>query len=675
MKNMILRVVGICLAITMMLAPQLMAAPLSGVETKITMADGTVVPVKIWGDEFQGFTETMDGYTILCSGLGEDWFYAYRDTAGNLVQSTLRVGTADPEAAMLKKHVRPAVTKASKERIRRARQGMRSVTLGEGVWETTGKRVGITIIVNFPDETTTFTSEDIDRLLNSDGYTEYGNNGSVKAYFQDMSDNKLEYTNIVIGPFTAPEAKDYYKVQELTAFGYVNYRTQDLVKQALVWADATTGFNFGNCDGNSDGVIDAVSLFYAGEEPAYIEGLNGLWPHQWSVTFSADGKEAKHYQISPLASSLKIAVFCHESMHMITNCNDLYDYNYVSDGVGKYCIMAATDTMTNPQRVCAYLRYRCGWLTPTDISKVEGGEYTLKSTTGNALIYKMSATEYFMVENRQASGRDSALPDSGIMILHCDHNGSNDYSQMTTSLHYECSVEQADGKFDLEKKVGKYGDTNDLFTSSFGIFSDTSTPDATWWSGAASSFKLSVNSPVASAIAVRVGSQAGDGTTTPDTGDDDDDDDTDDSWYEPGKHDPGPTQDTVPQPEPSLTMLFTAEKNLYGISKPGNTIKIGVKYDPDGYGYPVDIYASVTLPDNSRLWVNGSGGLTTERTPIAESVVTSAIQQKTFFSMVLPQGLPHGTYRWNLYLVDRLCDPLNTTDLKAYKTALLNYEE
>jgi hypothetical protein len=54
---------------------------------------------------------------------------------------------------------------------------------------------------------------------------------------------------------------------------------------------------------------------------------------------------------------------------------------------------------------------------------------------------------------------------------------------MTDALHYECSLEQADGNFDLELKVNT-GDAGDLFGGpSAPAFGAATTPNSHWWDG------------------------------------------------------------------------------------------------------------------------------------------------------------------------------------------------
>jgi hypothetical protein len=50
---------------------------------------------------------------------------------------------------------------------------------------------------------------------------------------------------------------------------------------------------------------------------------------------------------------------------------------------------------------------------------------------------RRNATEYFICENRQQTGRDAGLPDAGLAIWHVDELGNNRIEQMTPASHYE----------------------------------------------------------------------------------------------------------------------------------------------------------------------------------------------------------------------------------------------
>jgi subtilisin-like proprotein convertase family protein len=144
----------------------------------------------------------------------------------------------------------------------------------------------------------------------------------------------------------------------------------------------------------------------------------------------------------------------------------------------------------NPTQICAYLKYKSGWAKKlTTIS--ENMQAQISAEENDFFIYRKNLAEYFVIENRHSSGRDQGLPSSGLAIWHVDELGSNNNEDMTPPRHYECSLEQADNQFDLEKGQN-YGDADDLFSATTGSkFSDSTTPDSKWWDGTDSGLVLS----------------------------------------------------------------------------------------------------------------------------------------------------------------------------------------
>ena len=143
----------------------------------------------------------------------------------------------------------------------------------------------------------------------------------------------------------------------------------------------------------------------------------------------------------------------------------------------------------NPVHVGAYLKHASGWASSvTTVSP--GTTFTLEAGTNDFLIHRRNATEYFLLENRQQEGRDRSLPDAGLAIWHVDELGNNSNEQMTSAKHYECSLEQADNRFDLEHRANA-GDASDLYGAPFASkFGSGTTPDSRWWNGRKSGLEI-----------------------------------------------------------------------------------------------------------------------------------------------------------------------------------------
>ena len=115
----------------------------------------------------------------------------------------------------------------------------------------------------------------------------------------------------------------------------------------------------------------------------------------------------------------------------------------------------------------------------------EGGEiYRLR-------VSDYDSDEYFLIENRQKILNDTHLPSSGLMIWHIDDfKPTNRYEwwpEFSNASHYKVALEQADGLYELEKKID-YGDNGDPFPGSNKntTFNENSAPNSNSYNNEAS---------------------------------------------------------------------------------------------------------------------------------------------------------------------------------------------
>jgi hypothetical protein len=156
--------------------------------------------------------------------------------------------------------------------------------------------------------------------------------------------------------------------------------------------------------------------------------------------------------------------------------------------------------------------------------------YALPANGDTCLRYKnpSASTEFFIVEYmRKESPKRPNAPDEGLLIWHIDEKGDNSAQDMTATKHYDCSVEQADGLFELEKNGKKRA--GDLFRAGYkDTFNDTTTPNSKWWNGSASGFAVcnvgaldpamnvtvGCSGPITPVVDAGAGGAAGSGGTT-----------------------------------------------------------------------------------------------------------------------------------------------------------------
>jgi immune inhibitor A len=112
-----------------------------------------------------------------------------------------------------------------------------------------------------------------------------------------------------------------------------------------------------------------------------------------------------------------------------------------------------------------------------------------------------SGPEYFLIENRQATDMDKALPGSGLALWHIDERQSNN----TNPLAYMVGLVQADGLQDLELARNR-GDAGDVFPGSKKVTSvtDTTNPSTRANDGSTTGIKLTSIKAVGDKISVKV---------------------------------------------------------------------------------------------------------------------------------------------------------------------------
>jgi M6 family metalloprotease-like protein len=479
------------------------AAPYDGDVITIEQPDGTLVDVKIWGDEYFQHVESLDGYTLTAEkDTGWATYAVYDKQSDDLVSTGIKyLNTVDnimkssDDNLKLQKGVkitddkRISIAVKKREFFKSPNDHIERLSTSQNS-ALSGNIRGLTLLIDFSDSPATIAKSDIDNFLNLQGYIGYGNNGSVRDYYYDVSSGKVEYTNYVTAYYRAQNPKSYYNDTSV----FHGIRTGELIHEALTYLE-NQGFDFSQLSVDSNNEIMAINAFYAGVRPS--EWATGLWPHKWYLpytgySFSADGVSAGNYQITDIGSSLVLRTFCHENGHMICDWPDLYDYDYDSKGVGDFCLMGYGGNDWNPVPPCSYLRMLKGWDTVVNTTSSGGAFSELTNASYTTYLYENedNNAEFFCIETRFQSDRNTSLPDKGVVIWHIDENGDRDSQQMLPNQHYIVSLEQADGKFDLENNVlYNYGDAADLFDTG-DLFNDTTLPDAKWWDGSDSDLDI-----------------------------------------------------------------------------------------------------------------------------------------------------------------------------------------
>ncbi len=501
-----------------------MSIPFRGRVFTFTQPDGSAIQLRGWGDQNYAVFETLDGYTVTKNPATGFYEVAQVTSDGNAltpapgpggaldgagagVPRGARVSRARAEAIARDSALYNSGRRCEQRRLERRRQMRTLRALGAAGGPllappqnaTVGDFVGLCLLIDFSDAPATIVREEVERFCNQPGYSGFGNNGSVFDFFRDNSIGRCRYTNIVAPYYRAKHPKTYYTDRTIAQ----PQRAIELITEALNFLKAN-GFDFSPLTADNQGFVYAMNVYYAG--PVTNNWAEGLWPHSHHLGSPLPlrpGQSAFDYQFTAMGSELELGTFCHENGHMLCDYPDLYDYGGESSGVGVYCLMCAGNfSEKNPIPISAYLKRASGWarnVTPMEHDKV----ITLAAGSNDFAIYARSGREYFLVENRQKSGRDATLPDAGLAIWRVDEEGDNSHEQMTAATHYELSLVQADGLFQLERQRNQLGDAGDLYDGAAARFADDTVPASKWWNGTSSNLAIDQVSASAASMSFR----------------------------------------------------------------------------------------------------------------------------------------------------------------------------
>jgi len=513
------------------------AAPHNGDEFQLAQPDGKLVPVRVFGDEFYQDVESVDGFTLIRDA---DGWICYADLSADgseYVSTGIRYTGGVRNAAGGRKGLRIAKSSVlSKHRKNREllgydelvsyrpepsnkQQSLSKSADGQEAAATVRKVVGLTLLIEFPDQRATINKATINDFCNRvGGITGNGANpaGSVYDYYHDVSNGLLEYTNLVTPLILLDSNKTYY--DRGTNYQYV----PQLLTHALTKLKAT-GFDVSTLTTQTSGsggsrrdVVLALNIFYAGSP---TQGWsNGLWPHSGTMTSSVtsatviNGKSFSRYQMSNLGTGTtppSIGTFVHENGHLIMGWPDLYSYESPthSNGVGSWCVMNSNNS-TNPQQPNAYLRDQAGWINVTQLTDATAGLFSMPSNGHQAFKYARNNKESYYIEARRrttasADSRNTAIPGSGLLIWHVHTDGDNTTPKKGFPL---IELIQADGRNDLENKTNS-GDATDPFRARYNAsFNKATTPAAVYHDGVLSNIDIHEISDSGANMSFKVGS-------------------------------------------------------------------------------------------------------------------------------------------------------------------------
>jgi immune inhibitor A len=351
----------------------------------------------------------------------------------------------------------------------------------------------LVLLVDFSDNRGTKPASHYEKLL-----FDAANPNSMASFYRELSYGELTVTGKVVPWIRAPRPYSHYTAGASGTGAYPR-NTPGLLEEVIKKWARISGNSFKPFDANRDGYLDGLFLIHAGPGAETLSSpqarRDAIWSHKWTLNapYKKNGIRAYAYFTAP--EDGKLGVFSHEFGHFL-GLPDLYDTSYRSHGIGEWCLMAGGSWGgggSKPTRMSAWCLERLGWVKPRKLTAAR--KLTLdtleSSKTQCCRIEAGSAArnEYFLLENRQKTRRDAALPGHGLAVWHIDDTqSSND-----NPLAYKVALVQADGRRDLEL-LRNSGDPADLFPGSKSVTSASGSsathPHLRANSGAATSVSL-----------------------------------------------------------------------------------------------------------------------------------------------------------------------------------------
>ncbi len=529
----------ILLAICLVAALPARAGPASPDPFVITQPDGTTFLAYKRGDEFQNWTETADGYTVVERASSGFYEYATQTDSGALQPSGVAVlptgkamhlspgllppkGLRPPRNEELELYQKQFLQDMHDQRFH---PGTARTTTPTGEWTpkpVSGSKQVLLILVNFQDATL------------SSGAATYWNNAvfntstpSVAKFYQDNS-----FGTLAVTPVASTQSDNPSGVVTVTlAQNHPNCGSSCTKTIEGAWINSALSaaapyVNFAALDTNGDGTIsvDETMIYFilAGYEASAGGSLTpAVWAHAWGFSgVSVAGKNVNHWAFNgerlDASRLMQMGVVAHEMGHALVGLPDLYDKTSTNQGLGAFSLMSGGSWGaksgeiggTTPAALDAWSRFYLGWSVPQTPSNgatvTFNGALTGISAPVILMNSSLSTSEYWLVENRTNSGWDAGMYrylgdwSGGLLIQHIDsdigtRNGNSFNAYVSDSHQGNMAEEPASAACSLKSTSNATsGCVSILFyAGNATAFNSSTTPDSSYYSGVASNQGIS----------------------------------------------------------------------------------------------------------------------------------------------------------------------------------------
>ena len=426
------KIVVILLAL-LWLIPVAEAVPARPDAFKHKQPDGTVITIRLHGDELYHWTTDESGKTVEMDSRG-----FFRRVNVSQEEHRNRAARARRNA------MRRAGRWSSYENQRETNFGTRKILCILAEFVSTDEVPGSFTVEN--------PNQHFYNMLNQHDYSYNGAIGSVKDYYVDNSGGLYNPEFDVYGPVLLSQTSAYYD--------------QNGVDLAIMEAYELLKDQIGDMsiyDTDRNGAIDMVLFYYPWHNQAEGAPEDTIWPHQLGGSFGQMGGYAfnRYFCTSELRGTpeeaeqngpeaASIGTTCHEFGHSL-GLPDFYDVDYEEHGENDKTtwildLMASgsyNDKGRQPPQLSAVERNMLGWMDYPPVI-TEEGNYTLKGIQNNEA-YRIDSRipgEYFILEGRTAGGKwDDFLVNTyymrGLVLYHIDKSQRLVYGNYSAAYLWE----------------------------------------------------------------------------------------------------------------------------------------------------------------------------------------------------------------------------------------------
>ena len=446
------------LLLTLIAATAMWAAPALRGAFTVTQADGTLLTIEQFGDEYYHWTETADGTLVVPTRQG--YFVAVINEKGELTASDVLAHEAqlrDSKEQQLvnQQATRRALFHQQGQRAQAERRTM-SISIKSKYLPHDGSPRILTILAAYQDLDFTVNEPKLafDQYLNGDEIVDLGNMNtlqlcSVRQYFNTCSNGLFTPQFDVVGPVKLPQDMEYYGGKEAGGSDDKFYQLCKDAYQAV--KDSVDDWSL--YDNDNDGNVELVCIIYAG----YGQNQGGENSTIWA--------KASRQNIA-IDNNMRITFFNCSSELFNPTKNESHDYSWYINGTGAFihemshCMGLPDLYQTNgtyadnqgmeswsimdyglynrngfaPSSYNAWEREVMGWdimepiSAPTQVN-------LLKPWEDGGMAYKIvndsNDNEYIVIENIQKQGLNKYARGHGLLVYHVAYP----YSEINMTDH------------------------------------------------------------------------------------------------------------------------------------------------------------------------------------------------------------------------------------------------